>query len=304
LQVFGQANAKKTYPTVHEDLRHFAFDVLPGALARQTNNYETLIDETAERLHEVNGPRDALDSSSPAWKFIRPGSRWAGRTRGTPSGQARPVARRGRRQTRRPRPATPQADDCRVEADLALRDNRNRYVYHKDYGHFWAEKRDDFAATAEQCLPSAAARVGRPSTSLSIFGRASIAAIGRSRFYWQPTMTRFSTKPANKNGSLARPASRWGESIALLEPLVERQPDNMQYRAELMAAYFHTSRPEELRRLANDTDAHFHEAGRWTEPAMAGLADACQSTGLNQDAIGYYREAIAVCQRQQPIEGR
>ena len=40
--------------------------------------------------------------------------------------------------------------------------------------------------------------------------------------------------------------NRHGESIAILLPLVERRPDNMQYRVWLMQAYFCTKQPDQL----------------------------------------------------------
>ena len=47
-------------PSVADDLRHFAFDLLPGVLKRQTNNYTSMVSETADALHEIAGPRNAL----------------------------------------------------------------------------------------------------------------------------------------------------------------------------------------------------------------------------------------------------
>ena len=54
---------------------------------------------------------------------------------------------------------------------------------------------------------------------------------------------------------------RHAESIPLLEPLVERRPDRMSYRASLMRAYFQTKRFEQLTQLVADTHEHFHGEG-------------------------------------------
>ena len=43
-----------------DDLRHFAFSRLPEVLKRQTNNYTSMVSETANALHDIAGPRDGL----------------------------------------------------------------------------------------------------------------------------------------------------------------------------------------------------------------------------------------------------
>ena len=45
-----------------------------------------------------------------------------------------------------------------------------------------------------------------------------------------------------------------GESIALLEPLVEAHVDNIQYRVWLMQAYYWTKREAQLKTLLAATD--------------------------------------------------
>ena len=90
---------------------------------------------------------------------------------------------------------------------------------------------------------------------------------------------------------------RFGESIAILEPLVQLHPDMMHYRAQLMLAYFRTRQPDQLTDLVRSTDAHFHEEGRWDEGNIAEFAATCRDCELYDRAVGYMNEAIALHQR-------
>ena len=55
--------------------------------------------------------------------------------------------------------------------------------------------------------------------------------------------------------------NRFGESIAILEPLVKDHPDAMQYRTRLMVAYFRSQQHDQLVDLVKQTADHFHK--RW-----------------------------------------
>ncbi len=90
---------------------------------------------------------------------------------------------------------------------------------------------------------------------------------------------------------------RYAESIPILEPLVDRHPDVMEYRTRLMTAYKHSSRDEQLQKLLADTDAHFRQAGRWTEANIALLAKSCLDNELFKAAVKYYGEVIPLHQR-------
>ena len=59
IAIYRTANNKKL-AGVADDLRHFAFHRLPEVLKRQTNNYTSMVSETANALHDIAGPRDGL----------------------------------------------------------------------------------------------------------------------------------------------------------------------------------------------------------------------------------------------------
>ena len=91
--------------------------------------------------------------------------------------------------------------------------------------------------------------------------------------------------------------------IPILEILVKYHPDSMQYRCDLLAAYFHTQRFEQLRTLLAQTVEHFHAGGRWTEGNVALLAAGCVGVTDWKRAQEYFTEAIALHQRANPYSG-
>ena len=122
-------------------------------------------------------------------------------------------------------------------------------MYHRDYGgdHYWSEKEADFRRTAEEVYAerkSSGAAVKYIADylyhGLHHFDRAIeilFVANGEDRLDedGQFTLVRY-----------LHEQKRFGESIAILEPLVKLRPDNIEYRTRLMHAYFRTQRQAEL----------------------------------------------------------
>jgi len=100
-----------------------------------------------------------------------------------------------------------------------------------------------------------------------------------------------------------REANRFAEMIPVMEPLVKFHPDSMQYRIDLMAACFQSQRPEQVQKLIEQTDAHFHDGGRWTEGNVATFAAGCMGVSDWNRAHQYLTEAIALHQRANPGSG-
>jgi tetratricopeptide (TPR) repeat protein len=91
--------------------------------------------------------------------------------------------------------------------------------------------------------------------------------------------------------------NRYGESIGLLQGLVEAGPHNLEYRRLLMYAYFRTNRKDELMGFFKQTDDFFHQKNRWGEGPMAVLAGACLQSELFEAAVEYYKELIPLHER-------
>jgi tetratricopeptide (TPR) repeat protein len=97
--------------------------------------------------------------------------------------------------------------------------------------------------------------------------------------------------------------NRFGESIAILEPLVKDHPDAIQYRTRLMVAYYRTERRDRLDELVRETDRHFHERGLWTESNIAEIGRGALDCHLLDRAVDYYKQAISLHQRSNPASG-
>jgi tetratricopeptide (TPR) repeat protein len=303
LNLFYWANEKPaTKARAQRDLQKFADETLPELLASQTVNTTNIISNAAGKLQDINGARAGLAfliarlENYPPWLEMSYQNAWnefgseLGQWREEVGGALGDLA-----------PRLLELTLAELRRDLTLRDSRNRYVY-SDY--LWEEKKADFARLAQEILRQ------RRGSSRSV---TYIAA-----YLWSPLnlvdqaiaamMTAHRDGILDDNGQIQvveylHYAGRFGESIAILEGLLERDPARLHQRQQLMVAYHRTNRPEQVRELLKASDEYLREAGRWTEEAVAMLADACRATALNEEAVAYYLELIALVQRQQPGGG-
>ena len=86
--------------------------------------------------------------------------------------------------------------------------------------------------------------------------------------------------------------NRPADAIAVLEPLVAREPEDLRHRTRLMSAFFQAGQPQKVLATLDAADAFFHQGDRWEDDAIIGLGYACLSTNLNDRAAAYFREAI------------
>jgi tetratricopeptide (TPR) repeat protein len=98
----------------------------------------------------------------------------------------------------------------------------------------------------------------------------------------------------------------------LAQSLVESHPDNFDYRAKLIAAYFHTNRKADLFDFLQKTEDYFHKHDRWNEGSLAALAASCLlhdplesdlEQELHAQALKYYQELIPMHERNHPRRG-
>jgi hypothetical protein len=306
LEVFAHAHAKAALAdAAKRDLRRFAFDRLPGLLAKQTSDYETIVDQTADRVKELLGPVTGINflverlKAYPPWLEMSWQNGWqrhswrlgqwryeAGADLGdAEAGLLRVVLRELRR-------------------DLRSRESRSRYLYHDDNQYFWSEKRDVFAATAREELAERR-ESGRAVKHIAEYLYHGLELHGEAiaALFVVHRAGKLDDGGQQQLVTYLHWSERFEESIAILEPLVEKRPDEMLYRTELMIAYFRTDRLGQLREMRAATDEYFSSGGRWTQGAMAALAEACRATQLYELAVGYYKEAIEDAERQVPSRG-
>ena len=192
-----------------------------------------------------------------------------------------------------------------LRRDLDSQQQRNRTMYYATYdSHFWKEQADDFARTAEAVY----ADRKQSGAAVQYIADYLFFGLGRTQRAIEMLFIAHREKLLNEAGVSKLVAflfqdQRYGESIALLEPLVDAHPDNIGYRSSLMQAYFRTNRKAELQMLLAATDECFHQENRWSEHVLSVLAGTCLTTQLYAESVKYYKELIPRHEESQPGRG-
>jgi tetratricopeptide (TPR) repeat protein len=305
--IYNAAHEKKM-PTAAEDIKTFAMKRLPEVLKLQTNNYQSVVNQVADALHNVAGPRDALAfliervEHEPAWFRLNNSDSWNqfGWKIADWRLQVKPLGDLEERLLG--------IVIAELRRDLQSRQTHNAAIYRLDHGgnpnHFWAEKADAFARSAEEVL----AEQKKSSAAAVYIAQYFYHGLHRFDRAVEILLNAYHENVLDESGQsqlvqFLHEQNRHGESIPILLPLVERRSDNMQYRVWLMHAYFRTNRPAELAELLKQTDAYFHEGNHWNEGAIAALAASCLENQLYERSVEYYKELIPLHQRTQPRRG-
>jgi tetratricopeptide (TPR) repeat protein len=304
-RVYRTAHEKKL-PGVVADLKTFAFKVLPPILRQQTINYKSLVSTVAQTVHDLSGARDGIAflvnqiDIEPRWLRYNNQDGW--------SRQASTLAhwRMEAKDLGEVEERLLQLVLKELRRDLEGRRSRNRIMYDRqgDPVRYWKEKEADFAKTAEDVL----AKRNQSGASVQYVAEYLYGGLGHSKRAIEILFLAHNKKLLDEAGQLQlvqylQNENRHGESITVLQPLVEHRPENMQYRVLLMHAYFRTSRTVELLVLLKQTDALFHEKDRWTESTLSSLAQSCLQNELFQQSVAYFKELIPLHQRTQPRRG-
>lgn len=301
--VYRIANGKK-YPTVLADLKTFAYGPVIEALKVQTNNYTSIVSQVSQTLRELLGPREALAflieriENEPAW------FKYSGYDGWNQFAYSLAIWREEAKDIGNLDPRLLKIVLTELRRDLELQQSRGRYMYHDDHSHFWKEKANDFARVAEEVWNA------RKASSASVQYIADYLFFGLERtdraieiLFIAHREKVLEESGRSKLVDFLHRKQRYGESVALLEPLVEEHPDNLQYRVWLMHAYFRTQRPQELLALLKKTDEHFHARKLWNEGTIAGLASSCLENRLFAQSAAYYKEVIPLHERTHPNRG-
>ncbi|MCY2995196.1 MAG: VIT domain-containing protein [Planctomycetota bacterium] len=303
--IYPVAHAEKKFAGVSDDLRTFAFKQLPTVLKRQTNDYQSLVSQVAETLRQVAGARDSLAflierlEQEPRWFRYNYQDGWnqfAWRL-----GEWRAAVK----DLGELEPRLLKIVLAELRRDLDSRQSRNRSTYDRRHGgHFWAEQIEAFAKTAEEVLAERKSS-GAAATYIADYLYHSLDRHDRGI---EILLVAHREKLLDESGQSQliqwlHERQRHSESIAILQPLIELRPDNIQYRVWLMHAYFHTGQQHQLLAILEQADKYFHEGSRWTEPVLASLAHGCLETQLYEPSVKYYQELIPWHQRTQPRRG-
>jgi predicted Zn-dependent protease len=300
-----RVGAERKLSGARDDLRAFAFKRLADVLRRQTSDYDSVVSDVAQTVHDLLGPADGIAflldraENEPAWLRWNNQDAWA--RHNWALGQWREEAK-----------ALPGEVDARLlkfvvaelRRDLEARQSHNRTMYDRRYSYYWKEKEADFARAAEEVL-ARHAQSGAWAEYVAEYLTRGVDRLGRAI---EVLLAAHRQKLLEEGGQFQlvqylHEASREAESIPLLEPLVGRRPDNLQYRVYLLRAYFHAGRRADLLAQLKQADAYFHEKDRWTEGAMVALANGTLDTNLFEPSAAYFKEAIGLRERTAPRRG-
>lgn len=296
---------KKNFGTIAADLRKYAFTTVPGLLDRMTNNYRNVILTTAQLVHDLLGPEagvlflvDRIENEPPRFRY-RNDYAWNHH-----AGQLAHWRYRARTLDFKLEERLLKIVVSELRRDLIARQQSGRYLYSHQSSYFWAAKKESFRKTAEDVL-KAHNKNGESVTHIAWYFSRGLRLHNRAIeiMFEAHRAKRLNDSQIATLVNFLIEAKQWGQTIALLEPLVERYEGNLTYRTQLMRAYFYTKRPMALLALLAETDEFFHQENRWTESVMVTLAPVCYETQLYEQSVKYFGEAIGHHQRTQPNRG-
>jgi predicted Zn-dependent protease len=301
--LYTTAHGKK-FPGIGDDLKAFASGPLPALIRQDPNQSQNIVGSVAQTMRTLVGPRDGIEffldqiDREPKWLRVVGQDTWS--RHNWTIAQWRTEVKDGGELEKRLLPLV-LAD---LRRDLETRQQRSRVMSHRQNSYFWAEKEEDFAQVAEAVL---AARPQSGATA-SYVAEYLYRGLGRTARGIAVLTDAHKKKLLDEAAQIQlvqflHEQNRHAESIPLLEPLVQRLPEDLNCRILLMSAYHHTNRPADLLALLKKTDALFHDKGRWTEDVMARLAASCLDNKLHAQAVAYCTEVIALHQRTAPRRG-
>ncbi|MSR57905.1 MAG: hypothetical protein EXS05_09545 [Planctomycetaceae bacterium] len=301
--VYRTAHDKKINEA-DESLRTFATRVVLEVLKRQTNNYQSVVNQVANTVHDLLGPRDGLAflldcfEQEPRWLRYQNYDSW--------SQHAYTLScwRTEVKDLSDLQPRLLKVVLAELRRDLETSQARNRSLYHAGHNYFWKEQTEVFAEVAEEVLKQR----NQSGPAVLYIAEYLWHGLQREDQAIEALFIAHRQKLLDEGGQSRlidwlHQKQRFGESIALLEPLIEEHPGGLQYRLWLMQAFFHTKRPAEMRATLERADAWFHEKDQWTEGVLAGLAAMCLETQLYEACVSYYDELIPRHQQSQPNRG-
>ncbi len=299
------AGGEGGFQSVADDLRRFAFHRLPEVLKRQTNNYTQMVSDTANALHDIAGPRYGLTflveriDAEPEWFRLNNQDGWS--QFGWTLAQWRRNEVLDSDEVQKPLLAIVLKE---LRRDLQSRQQHNRVIFNKHNNNYWSEKETDFARTADQVW----AENNQSSAECQYIAEYLYDELDHYDRAIEILLDAHRREVLDEGGQsrlvdYLRRQNRFAETIPILEPLVVRQKDNLQYRIWLMNAYFKTGNGNQLARLFKETQDYFHKDNRWNEQSMVMLGRSCLENEIYRNAADYLAEAIDIHQRTAPRRG-
>lgn len=293
---------RKNLESAKESLKKFAFETMPVVLKKQQSQYRNTASAPVRVIAETLGPTFSLQYIVERMEQYPPRleSTWDNRWQafGYELARRRQEAAATKNDLADLEPRVLKLVVAEIQRHIRTGQSNSQHIYYIHWEYFWAEKADDFARAAEEVYTQ------DKTSGRNVMAVAQYLGAGLNRY---PRAIEIMLV-AYRDGVLDEAAqyqlaewlhgqNRHAESIPILEPLVEQHPDSMHYRTLLMLAYHRSQRPQQLLDLVKNTDAHFHEGGRWTDGAVAEFGKSCGACGLSENAVAYLTEAISLHQR-------
>ena len=285
-------------------MKAFAFKSLPPLLQEQPDSYPQIVQNMASTIHDVASPRDGIAflldrlESEPDWQ------RYSNQNARVQQSHQLGEWRNEAKDLGDLEPRLLRYVLAELRRDLQSRESPQRTMYSLRGNFYWAAKETEFAKAAEEVY----ADRKNSSASVEYIAEYLFWGLHREKRAIEILFAAHRQKILSESGQwqlveYLHLQQRHAESIPLLLTLVESQPENLGYRAKLMHAYYRTGKQKELLALLKQTDAFFHEKGRWNESPLAVLANSCLENHLFAQSVAYYGELIPLHQRTAPHRG-
>lgn len=296
ISIFEAAYAAKI-ASAADDLIAYSKQDFPEILKRQVNGYDNSVNQMADAMHHVAGPKAAIAfllqrvESEPVWVKYQGNDAWS----------------RLSEKFARWRSEVPNLGELELpllsfvikelKRDLSTQNSHSRYIYHDNYGsssYFWKEKADAFAAAAEEVLKEHQ----NSSQAFMYIAEYFYRGLDRRDRALEILLDATRRKILGHDQQvrlvyLLHESKRYAESIPILESLIAQWPLELTRRCELMKAYFQTKQPQALARVQQEIHQLWHQENRWGEGVMQEFGEACLACELFEPAVEYLKEAVA-----------
>ncbi len=293
-RLFQVAHTRKI-SAARADLQAYAFTIFPALASKQITNHQSLVQTTGNIVREVLGPHSGLEfyiermEKQPVWLARQEGNGW---------NEYHDRLSQYRDETKELGALEPRLLKivvAEIKRDMETHSTRSREIYHNDYSRFWKEKRDEFARVAEEVL----AEKRDDANTIEYIAQYLNNGLDLPDRAIEILLDAGRRKVLSSSGkqflvAILFQQNRYGEAIAVLEPLVNTQPEVLDWRISLMSAYFHTKQPQALRRLLEETHKLFHEKNQANDEVLATLAESCLENELFEQSAHYFEEAVKV----------
>ena len=298
------AHQSKTATGAGDDLEKFAKAKLPELLTTAMTDRSSLVQIVANTLHDLRGPRVALEllivqmENEPAWleKVGRDGWRrfgWRLARWRSAAGAIGPLAPRLLKIATRV-----------LENDLMLLRSPRNSMYQRSSGYFWSAKAPAFRAVTLKVIEL------NPDSTARLMHAAGYLWSGLQEFDLAID-TLFAAEARAKLSESGRwllvswlhQRKRWPESLPQLEKLLADRPDHRAYLLARIRALHECDRDDESRARLDEAEKRFKELKQWNERVLAEMARLAGVCRFHVRAVKYYEELIPLHQRTQRNRG-